>query len=242
MTKPRALLPVLSHVEEITQRSVSHKLSQTNIVMAHTWFTICFLTAIFTKYSSQQLQNSGQPNQQYQPQFHSQELYQQIGNENPRNTIYEYQENRQQISQVYDNGLHRQQDEPYYQDPANTQYVYQDQGAVDHQQPLLQPQQYEDQVSEGSEPAAQYLPYPSSNDIYTPTKNDQFTPQARVPDQIQSRVDVAPSQSRFSTIVSKISEFIRAFFNSEGTARNDHPGLAAILSVSSLIVASILYI
>merc|ERR1712013_545271 len=189
---------------------VSHKLSQTNIVMAHTWFTICFLTAIFTKYSSQQLQNSGQPNQQYQPQFYSQEQYQQIGNENPRNTIYEYQENRQEISQVYDNSLHKQQDEH--------------------------------QVSEGSNPVAQSLPYPSSNAIYTPTKNDQFTPQARVPDQIQSRVDVAPLQSRFSTIVSKISEFIRAFFNSEGTARNDHPGLAAILSVSSLIVASILYI
>merc|ERR1712179_496614 len=249
---------------------VSHKMGQTNIVMAHTWFTMCFLITIFTKYSSQHFQ---QPNQQYQQQIYSQQQYLQGGNENPRNTIYEYQEDGQQISQVYDNSLNQQQDESYYQDPADTQYVYQDQGAVDPQQPPHQPAQQEDQVAEGSDPAAQYLPYPSSNAMYTPrndqfaqrndqytptndqytptndqytTTNDQYTPQTRVqkgpPDQIQSRADIAPAQSRLSTIVSKISEFIKAFFNSEGTARNDHPGLAAILSVSSLIVASILYI
>merc|ERR1712154_48940 len=112
-----------------------------------------------------------------------------------------------------------QQDQTPYQDVVladNTQYMYEEQQETQQ----LQQQQA-----------------PVYQDQQVPARN-----QKSILSRIQSRSDTVPAQSRFASIVSKISEFINALFNSEGTARNDRPGLAAILSVSSLIVASILYI
>eukprot|EP00090_Calanus_glacialis_P042163 TRINITY_DN7487_c0_g1_i1.p1 TRINITY_DN7487_c0_g1~~TRINITY_DN7487_c0_g1_i1.p1 ORF type:complete len:168 (-),score=21.38 TRINITY_DN7487_c0_g1_i1:64-540(-) len=151
----------------------------------------------------------------------------------------------QQPGQVY------QQPEPtqYYgeQQTADTQYAYNGQQPTHKQdQQEVYPKQvpnYSNQNVYQSHTAPQNLQLQNLNRDNSQYYSNPSQPQDQwvSPTQIQSRSDTVPAQSRFSSMMSKITEFIMAFFNSEGTARKD-PGFAAILSLSSLIIGSILYI
>merc|ERR1711892_535915 len=216
-----------------------------------------------------QVQNSGytEPqqsnnNQGYQEEFYAQEPQQQIVDELQQNAQYAYQGGQQPVQQVYDNSVYQQpQQTQYYEEPqvVDTRYAYNGQQAensqLQHQYQQQQHQQihqqqvpeYQDQSAYQSQPPPQHLVSQHVNEEGNQYHAVQSQPidQAVSQTRIQSRSDTVPAQSRISTIISQIKEFFQAFFNSERTARNDqndHPGLAAILSVSSLIVASILYI
>merc|ERR1711892_556251 len=223
--------------------------------MAHVKISSLFLIVFVTSALSDnswtqpqlQVQNSGYTetqqsnnNQGYQEQFYAQEPQQQIVDELQQNVQYAYQDGQQPVQQVYDNSVYQQpQQAQYYEEPqvVDTRYAYNGQ----------QVPEYQDQSAYQSQPPPQHLVSQHVNEEGNQYHAVQSQPidQAVSQTRIQSRSDTVPAQSRISTIISQIKEFFQAFFNSERTARNDqndHPGLAAILSVSSLIVASILYI
>jgi len=58
---------------------------------------------------------------------------------------------------------------------------------------------------------------------------------------IESRIESVSSQYKLSNLFNKIKAFLGTFMNTEGRARKDS-GFAAILSLSSLIIGSILYL
>jgi hypothetical protein len=206
----------------------------------------------------------------YQQPTYLQEGYQQEVIENqqtPEYTQYSdggaYQQATQhQTPQVYENSVYQQNGQVYQQpEPAqyydgsqapDTQYAYNVQQvnpSANGQQPTY-PEQvptYQDQTLYQSQPPPQNVQYPSVNVENNPTPYQSYAnpiqPHGQaVKTQIQSRVDTVAPQSKFSTIMNNIREFVKSFFsNNEGTARNDS-GFAAILSLSSLIIGSILYL
>ena len=220
--------------------------------------------------NNQQL-NSYQEYQEYQPPVISPEGYQQGAIDPQQPPVYaqyaQYspqQTVQHQIPPIYDNSVY-QQDSQVYQPPqpaqyyggpqeVDTQYAYsvpqpgntQVNPSAIGQQPIYsqQVQTYQDQPIYKPPPQTpqvnqyQNNPTPYQNYAAPIQPNDQ----AAVPSLIQSRVDTLAPQSKFSTMMTKIREFVRSFFSSkEGTARNDSPGFAAILSISSLIIGSLLY-
>ena len=175
------------------------------------------------------------------------------------------------IPQVYDNSIY-QQDGAVYQQPQpvqyqggpnayDTQYQYNVQEVYQpayEQQPVQQSLNtqsqepfYEQQVPTNQEQIQyqshtqpQNVPYENTNEEY---RYQQFQYPIQPHDEllaqtpIKSRSDSVSTPSKFSSIISKLRQFLKTFFNSEGTSRSDS-GFAAILSLSSLIIGSILYI
>ena len=225
-------------------------------------FVTCGLSEIAWTQPQLAVQNSGNTNTQqlnniqgYQTPMNPQEQYQQDVNQ--QNAVYAYQDEQLPNDQMYQNSINQQpgqlyqQPEPtqYYgeQQTADTQYAYNGQQPTNTQdQQEVYPQQvpnYSIQNEYQSNTAPQNLQLQNLNGDNSQYYSNPSQPQDQwvSPTQIQSRSDTVPAQSRFSSMMSKITEFIMAFFNSEGTARKD-PGFAAILSLSSLIIGSILYI
>jgi len=164
----------------------------------------------------------------------------------------------QQNGQVYQQGGQAyQQDGPIYQQEGQ---VYQQNNQVYQQPQPIQPQAYTDtqaRITNGPQPiyseqvnshqeqqintqAPQAPQYIQKNQKSLQYYNGQV--QQAIPSSIKSRSDLVAPESKFSSIMSSIREFVRSFFSfKEGTARKDS-GMTAILSLSSLIIGSILYL
>ena len=125
--------------------------------------------------------------------------------------------NTKQLNNIQGYEARTYSQEQYQQDvnQPNAEYAYQD-------DQLQNTQVYQNSVNQQP---AQVYPQPASTQYYV---------------EHHYHYDTVPAQSRFSSMMSKITEFIMAFFNSEGTARNE-PGFAAILSLSSFIIDALLY-
>merc|ERR1711892_1125314 len=145
--------------------------------------------------------------------------------------------------------------EPHIYDAQYSDNGYQPYPSVNGQQPVYQPiinepPKYPQQV--------QTYPDPNVHENYSPEiwqyqnlnlENQPPEYPHSVEPQVQSlaqtptlsRSDTVSSPSKLSNLWSKLREFVQSFISTEARARSDS-GFAAILSLSSIIIGSILYI